>query len=155
MNTGTVTRSPGVDRVEGRAATLRLVLRANATTSLAGGLLAAAAPGAVDDVLDTGHPGWVRLVGIGLVLFAAWVAFTSTRPPRPLLRETYAIIAGDVSWVVASAATVALGWYSAGGVVLVAAVAVMVATWATLQTVHARRVRQVLDGGVGARPASP
>lgn len=119
---------------------LRRVLRANATTSAITGLAMLLAPSAIDDVLETGHPSWVRVVGIGLLPFAAVVAWLSSSTVGHLRRFTAAIVAGDVGWVAASLITVVLGWYSGRGVVVVLAVAVFVGGYALLQSTAVRHL---------------
>jgi len=106
------------------------------------GLVMTMTPGAVDELLGTGHPGWVRLVGIGLLGFAAFVAWLSTASIRQLKQQTLAIVVGDVSWVVASAVTVVLGWYSSTGALAVGAMALVVDVLAGLQLVFWHRLRR-------------
>lgn len=101
----------------------------------------AIAPATTDDVLGTGHPGWVRVVGLALLPFAALVVWLSTTHPERLRLVTPGVIAGDAAWVVASIATIALGWYSGGGIALVVAMAVMVDVWAFLQWSAWRQLR--------------
>lgn len=115
------------------AGPLRLVLRLNATSSGVLGAAMAIAPHAIDDVLDSGRPGWVRLIGVALLPFAAAVAWLSTRSVRHLRTVTPGVIVGDIGWVAASVITVLFGWYSTAGSVGVLAVAAMVELWAVLQ----------------------
>jgi len=119
---------------------LRFVLRTNATTSALGGLAMAVGPGAVDQLLGTGQPGWVRIVGLALLPFAALVAWLSTTDRRRLALHTPGIVVGDVVWVVASVVTVLLGWYPSSGVIIVLAMAAGVDTFAVLQFVLLRRL---------------
>jgi hypothetical protein len=112
---------------------LRRVLRTDSVVSFTSGLLLALAPTRVDDLLATGHPGWIRLVGIGFLLFAADVFLLSRADDERLRRWTPAVIAANTAYVVASVVTVLLGWYSAAGAVAVLAAAVMVDTLAVLQ----------------------
>ena len=74
---------------------LRTILRLNAATSLLGGLAATAAAGPVDRLLGTGEPGWVRVMGVGLLLFAGGVASTSGATVDRLARRTPLISAAD------------------------------------------------------------
>lgn len=112
---------------------LRRVLRANAVNSFAAGLLLAFAPTRFDELLDTGHPGWIRVVGVALLPFAGLCAWLSSAPIGALRGLTPLIVAGDVTWVVASVVTVLLGWYSGGGAVAVLAMAAVVDLFALLQ----------------------
>lgn len=119
---------------------LRLVLRINAANSIVCGALMAAAPETVDDVLDTGRPGWIRLVGLGLVGFAAFVVWLSMTSPKMLKALVPHVVLGDLGWVVGSIVTVLLGWYSGGGNVAVLAMAAAVDVFATLQWLSWRRL---------------
>ena len=131
---GTAPRRPVVDvhtPAPLAAQRLRNTLRLNAFTSMLGGLAATVAPGPLDNhLLGTGHPGWVRLVGVGLIVFASTVAAVGGSRTTTLLRGTPAIIAADTAWVVASAMTIVGNWYSSSGAATIAAVAGMVAFFA-------------------------
>ena len=120
---------------------LRRVLRVNAANSFVAGLLLAAAPTRIDELLDTGHPGWIRVVGIALLPFAALCAWLSSTSIDELRRTTPLIVAGDFAWVVASVATVLLGWYSTGGAVAVLVMAAVVDVFALLQWSAWRKLR--------------
>lgn len=112
---------------------LRIVLRVNAASSAVSGSALAIAPAAFADVLDVGRPGWVRIVGLALIPFAAVVAWLSFHGVDRLRSFTPAIVAGDAAWVLASGMTLALGWYSDVGVALIVAMAVIVGTFGVLQ----------------------
>lgn len=120
---------------------LRNTLRLNAVTSLCGGAVAALVPEPLDEVLGTGHPGWVRIVGTGLVVFAVDVAVVAGARHGRLVHWARVVTAADVAWVLASVATIAAGWYRAGGTALVAAVAAMVGFFASRQLVAWRHAR--------------
>lgn len=141
----TISAGPTTATESEAARALRTTLRLNAATSLLGGLAAMAAAGPVDRLLGTGEPGWVRLVGAGLVLFAGGVAATSGATVDRLARRTPVISAADATWVAASAATIAAGWYSAGGTAIVAAVAVAVAAFCARQLILVRRLAQFAE----------
>lgn len=112
---------------------LRLVLRANAASSTISGSVMVMAPGVVDDLLGTGHPGWIRLVGAALLPFAVFVFWLSMSAVGHVRTFTPVIVAGDIGWVVASIATVALGWYSGAGNVAVLAMALLIEGFAIAQ----------------------
>lgn len=131
---GTHGQSPGETR-------LRLVLRANALNCIVFGGLLAAIPGTVDELLNTGHPEWVRLVGLGLLPFAALCLWLSNQSAETLIAQTPGIVAGDVGWVLASVVTILLGWYSGGGIAAVVAMAVVVDVFAVLQWSAWRKLR--------------
>ncbi len=126
------------DRAERR---LRRVLAANATTSVVAGAALAIAPDRLDDLLGTGQPGWVRIVGIAVVLFGIDVAWLARRPRRDLVRFTPAVIVADVAWVVLSVVTLLLGWFAGAGIAAVIAMAVAVDTFALLQFAAWRGLR--------------
>lgn len=117
---------------------LRLVLAANAATSLAAGAVGLAATGWAADVLDVAATGWVRLVSAVLVVFAldvAWVA----RARRERLRPGAALVSAvDAAWVVATAVLVAAGAFGAVGTAVAVAMGVGVLDFALLQ-MHLRR----------------
>jgi hypothetical protein len=119
---------------------LRLVLRSNALTSGFGGLVAVAAPARLDEVLGTGHPGWVRIVGAGLVAFAGIVALVSRASTPLVVRLAPMISVADASWVVGTILTIAAGWYSNAGAVLMASVAAMVGGFSIAQATIANRL---------------
>jgi hypothetical protein len=120
---------------------LRNTFRLNAFTSFVGGMVAAGVPGRVATVLGVHFPGWVRVVGLGLVGFSMSVFVTAGSRATRLRSLTPAIIVADVSWVLLSGVTIAAGWYSAGGNAVVLAVAGMVATFAFLQSRAYRSMR--------------
>lgn len=121
---------------------LRGVLRANALNSIVFGALLATIPNRIDRVLGTGHPGWIRVVGLGLIPFGAMCAWSAAASPATRRRITPQIVVADVVWVVASVVTVLLGWYSGRGIVAVLAMAAIVGLFALLQW-HAWRRLQV------------
>lgn len=119
-NTGPITR-------------LRLVLAVNATTSGLAGLTALVAGERVDNWLDTGHSGWVRIIGAGLVAFALAVIALSHSNEQNLRRWVPAVSMADGGWVAASVATIIAGWYSSSGAVIIGAIAAIVGTFAITQ----------------------
>ena len=125
-------------------ARLRLVLTTNAATSGLGGLAAATAPVTVDSVLGTDATMWVRAVGVGLVVFAGLVLWAARS--RRVVAVAPAISVGDLSWVIGTIITIALGWYSTVGVAVMAGVGVAVGSFGIAQAVLARRIRS--DDGV-------
>lgn len=66
----------------------------NGMFSLASGLLLAILPGTVDDWLGFSAPGWLRLVGLGLIGHAAILFWAARRPdPAPWARLNLLAIA--------------------------------------------------------------
>jgi hypothetical protein len=126
---------------ETNEARLRLVLATNATTSGLGGLAAVVAAGTVDSALGTDSIMWVRIVGAGLVLFAALVLWTARSTTRRVVIGAPVISVGDVSWVVGTIVTIVLGWYSTVGAIVMAVVGVAVGSFGVAQAVLAGRIR--------------
>ncbi|MEL6890554.1 MAG: hypothetical protein AAFP84_03080 [Actinomycetota bacterium] len=147
-----MTRRPRNARISTR--TLRAVLRLNAANSLVCGLALAVFASTLADRLGTGYPGWVRLVGLGLLPFAAFVWWVAAGPPERLRHEVPLIVAGDIAWVVASVVGLALGWFDGIGVAIVIAMAVVVDTFATFQWLGVRGLGDEAATNEGATPAA-
>ena len=111
---------------------LRLVLRANATTSGLGGLAGLLGAGFFSDFMGVDHLGLTAMVSAGLIVFAAVVGFAATARDRAI-RLAPGISAGDLSWVAATVAVVTSGVLSTGGNVLAVLVGLMVLDFACLQ----------------------
>ena len=112
---------------------LRLVLRLNATTSFVGGAIAAIAAAWVSETLGIGHVAITRLVGIGLMVFAADVAWISARDRDRLLSETRLVSAADAAWVVATIVVLATGILTTTGVIVAAVLGLGVADFGLTQ----------------------
>jgi len=121
---------------------LRLVLRLNAGSSALIGVAMAAAPQKLAALCLTGPvhllgldgAGWIRLVGLALLPFAALVLWVADRPAaRPALVRAICLM--DWAWVLGSALLLAFGWsaFTWTGAVLVDLMAVAVAGFAVLQ----------------------
>lgn len=123
-----------------RSALLRGALRTNAALSIGSGVTMAVAGGRVAELLGVASPGWVRLVGLAVVLFGLDVAIVSSRPTRQLRSLAPWVVAADALWVAASAATIAAGWYSGIGTAVVIAMAIAVGSVGTAQFVGWRRI---------------
>jgi hypothetical protein len=157
-DTSSLHDSPTVDQhTPARAALQRVrnTLRLNAFTSLLGGLAAAVPAGLTDRALGTHHSGWVRVVGLGLVLFAIDVATIAGARASRLLRWTPVIIAADIARVFASIATIVAGWYSTSGAIVVGALAVIVGSFAARQFVTHRRAKRATADVIAAIDESP
>ena len=136
--------------VRSAAQRLRNALRLNAFTSTLGGFVCVMAGGWTSAILGTGHAGLVRLVGLGLVVFAADVAAVGGSRMSRLSRWSPVVSVADAVWVAATVATIAAGWYSTVGVFIVAAVAMMVGGFGVAQFRAWRHLRSV----VATRPMS-
>ena len=98
-----------------------------------GGAIAAIAAGWVSETLGIDHVALTRVVGIGLMVFAADVAWVSTREPDRLLSETRLVSAADAAWVVATIVVVAAGVLTTTGAVVAAVVGLGVADFGATQ----------------------
>lgn len=134
---------------------LRNTLRANAATSFCGGFVATLAPGTLDRLLGTGETGWIRLVGIGLIGFALAVGTVGASRTSTMLRATPAITSADTGWSLASAITIAAGWFDTAGAVVVGAVAIVVAVFAARQMRHGRRTHRHSPASIDAFDETP
>ncbi len=113
---------------------LRRVLQANTVFSTVSGLLFTTASGSVATFLGGVPSSVILALGIGLLLFAAYVGYTAFS--APLNRQAaLSIIIGDVAWVVASAILLFAGWisFTTAGWWAVAIIADIVAVFAVLE----------------------
>jgi hypothetical protein len=127
------------------AQSLRNTLRLNAATSMSGGLVSAIAGGWTAKLLGTEYTGLVRLVGVGLMVFAADVAMVGGARISRLIRWAPVVCVADGLWVAATAGTIAAGWFSTSGAVLMAAVGVMVSGFGLKQLRTWLRLRRAAD----------
>ena len=120
---------------------LRGALVGNATFSAVTGSVLLAAGGQVAELIGLEHDWVLRLVGAGLLPFAAAVAVCA-QPQNIGPRGAYAISAADFAWVAASVLLVAAGpgLLNATGHFLVAAVSVVVAGFGAFQMRAAGRL---------------
>lgn len=103
-------------------------LRANALFSAGSGAAIALASSLLPGALGVGGVILYLALGIGLVLYGAWLwALSRSEVQRG---EGLAVVAGDVAWVLGSAALVASGALTPGGTWTVAAAAVVVGVFA-------------------------
>ncbi len=112
---------------------LRTILRLNAATSAVGGLIAAIGAGWVSDTLGIDHVAITRLVGIGLIVFAADVWYVSTRSQPKLVAETLLISVADAIWVAATIVILALGILTTAGTVTAIVLGIGVGDFALTQ----------------------
>lgn len=111
---------------------LTATLRINGISSLATGLLLAIFPGVAADIFGVTSSVPFLAVGLFLVLFASGVLFVAQRPSPSAVKW---IIALDIIWVTGSAVAIGLlfSLISGIGTILIAGVALWVATMAFLQ----------------------
>jgi len=122
-----VLAAPETEIAARRAATrLRNALRMNTGFSLLTGLIALIASGAISDVLGVEQIWLVRLLGVGLVGFAAfvlWVASTRTTTLTPVSRM---ISFADFGWVAGTVALIAAGGLSTSRAIVTGLIAFVV-----------------------------
>ncbi len=116
-----------------RDALLRLALRVDAVVTGANGAAYLAAAGPLEDLLGV-EAAVLRPIGAFLLLFAAAVWFTSTRPEVPRA-AVWAIAVANIAWAVDSLAFAAIGISSPTtvGTVWIVLQALVVAGFAALQ----------------------
>ena len=119
---------------------LRNSLLGNAVFSTLSGLTFALAAGAVADFIGLEQVALVRAAGIGLLGFAGFVAFVATRPEIDL-QAAFAIVIGDLSWVVGTVPIVMLDILSTNGVVAAIVVEDIVLLFTGLQYYGVHRIR--------------
>lgn len=113
---------------------LRALLRADAAFCAALGLAAAAAAGAVADLLGPDVPATVaRVVGVALVLYALDLAVTSRLAERWQRPAAVVAAAGNAAWVLGTLVLVALGAFSTAGAAVMLVVALVAAELGVLQ----------------------
>lgn len=134
---------------------LRLVLRLNAATSLAGGAIAAVAAGWTSETLGIDHVAITRIVGIGLILFATDVAFISTRPEPKLLSEVRLVSAADAIWVVATIVVLAAQILTTIGLVVAAVIGLAVADFGLTQMWMRSKAVRAANGEEGSADSGP
>ena len=134
------------------ATLLRRALGANALFSVSTGLLLTGAPDWTAALLGDVAPWMLRLIGVGLLLFAAFLVWVARRPAP---RASYALLAtgADLGWVAGSAVLLAFPVLSTTGVGLVVGVAGVVLVFALLQGAGLRALTRNRHGKTTARSA--
>ncbi|MBT8241880.1 MAG: SRPBCC family protein [Acidimicrobiia bacterium] len=125
-------------RARKAATKLRNTLRLNTGLSIATGVAGLAAAGPVADLLGVEQIWLIRLLGAGLLAFAAGVLLVAGSPTRTLQTWSAEISIADLSWVIGTGAIIAMGWLSTNGAVAMAAIAAMVLSLGIAQ-LRARR----------------
>ncbi len=118
---------------------LRGVLRANAVFSIVGGVVALVAFAPVDSLLGTGSRPAVAACGLGLIVFAVFVAHVAASSPGPARGRAVIVSIADAMWCAATAALLAVMDLTLAGDVLLVTIAVIVAAFGVAQVVLVRR----------------
>jgi hypothetical protein len=117
-----------------RTTGLATLLRVDAVLCAATGLLAAAAPAAVADVLGPDvPPAGVRWVGLALLVWAVDVALLARARGRLLRRGGVVVAVGNLAWEVATVVLVVRGAFSLPGAVTALVVGAVVGGLGLLQ----------------------
>ncbi|WP_436794232.1 hypothetical protein [Actinospongicola halichondriae] len=127
---------------EPSARRLRAVLAANASTSFACGVAGLVAAPYWADTLGIDSTAWIRVVSVGLVLFAIDVALVAARSARTLSTATLVISIGDLAWVAATAIALTTVSFTTTGWILAVVIGVGVLDFALLQLWFRRRLAQ-------------
>jgi hypothetical protein len=121
---------------------LRRSLQLDGVASGLTGLLLLVAAGPISTLIGVSAPVVARIVGAGLVAFAAALVWNARR--ATIARgEVVLTVALNVAWVVGSAVLIVLGPLTLLGNLAVAAVAAAVLGFTVLEVVGLRRVRAV------------
>jgi hypothetical protein len=106
----------------------------NAGFSLSTGTAALLLGGPIDEFLDLGLPWLVRLVGGGLIAFAAFLVIVARLDDAATMAtEALAVSIADLGWVAATIVLVLFGAFSPWGTALMIAVAAVVLILAVAQ----------------------
>ncbi len=134
-----------LNRPDGQARLLRAALLANAAFSGVTGLLLVIQPGMVIDLLGVGSEWILRLLGLGLALFAVELVFQASRAHMASWRALLAS-AADLAWVLASILGVLFfgSLLSAAGLITVLVVAGIVLALAIAQLIGIKRFHRSL-----------
>jgi hypothetical protein len=122
---------------------LRTVLRANASFSTLCAVLLLLDAGPLAAALGVPSAAALRVLGIGLFLFAAAVFTLASRRPIPLGLALVVVVA-DGLWVVGTVPVLAASVLTPLGDVVAASVAAAVALFASFQMLGIRRARVAL-----------
>lgn len=124
-----------------RQGLLRYSLTGNALFSVVSGLTFSLGSSAVASAIGL-EPAWILLVvGLGLLGFAANVAWLASRPSIPLA-GAMTIVWGDLAWVVGTVPVVLAGVLNGMGNTAAVIVADIVLAFALLQYLGIRRIRR-------------
>jgi hypothetical protein len=98
--------------------------------------------GPLAQITGVGAPIVFYILGVGLIIFAGGIILNVLRPQLNI-KETWAIIIGDISWVAASIALLLLfpSLLSSTGHALVIGIAAIVAGFAVAQFIGLRRAQ--------------
>ncbi len=120
---------------------LRNTVRVNVAVSFVGGAVALGAANRLGDVLGAGSHGAIRIVGAGLVVYAAALFAVGAARTSELVRWTLTASVADGSWVAASALAIVFVPFSNVGIAVIVSVAGIVAAVGARQLALRRRVR--------------
>ena len=129
---------------------LRYALRGNAIFSALSAVLFLAGSAAVAGFVGALGAADVSRLGVQLAVFAIWLTWLSRRPEIPRW-QVWTVVTLDALWVVGSLAALLAppAGLTTGGKIGIAAVALVVADFAVLQALGARKLQKV-DLALGA-----
>lgn len=119
---------------------LRNALRANGAFSTLSGLAFTLGAGPVAAAIGLGDARLLAGVGLGLLGFAAYLAWVSSRPTIDL-STSMQIVFADLAWVVGTVPLVLLDVLSRTGTIAAVLIADVVLLFAILQFLGVRRIR--------------
>ncbi len=140
-----------------QATALRNALRLNASFSLVSGIAMVAGAEWLVTILglDSDRAWTLRVIGLGLLVFAGYLLFESAAPRKRLLTSAILISIADAVWVLGSLVLVLFNTFSPAGVVIVGAVALVVANFAVMQLRARRRCKEVSVNDVANSESPP
>jgi hypothetical protein len=133
-------RGDAMNTATDRATFLRRSLQLDGIASAVCGVLLLAGARPLSDVIGLSAPGPARVVGAGLLVYAALLLWNAARPVVSR-GETLAAVVLNVAWVLGSAVLIVDAPLTAVGTVAVAAVAAAVLGFTVLEVVGLRRLR--------------
>ncbi len=118
-----------------------IILRCNAASCLLFGIAFAVAPVWISHLIGNSAPFILRIIGLGLAFHGLHLLLASYRS-RVICPEVIYFILGDIGWVLATIALLALGIgiTSSLGIVCFLLIAAMVGTLGFLQFKYARKL---------------
>jgi hypothetical protein len=123
-----------MSRQPGQLTIVKRALIANSLFSGLSGIIALTAHSKLSALIGLSRESIIFAIGLGLILYASWLAYVATRAPINASAVRAAVLA-DGGWVIGSIALVVLqpSWLTIPGTLLIGVVALIVALFAAIQ----------------------
>ncbi len=125
---------------------LRTVLRINAVFSTVTGAISLAAGGPVAEFLGVDQVWLIRLIGAGLLGFAALVLMVARSSEEQLDPGSRVVSFNDFGWVLATIVVLALGWLTTAGAVVMGLIGLVVLELGIAQLLARRKMLAAASG---------